>query len=127
MALNDLKPSNESIMEVLHPVSGEAMTDAKGKKYTITLIGADSDKYQAMFKRGMEKSLNRKGKVDLEESSKRGIEILAKCVSDCYLEFEDGKPVDCDFESMMKVFTEFKWLKEQAEAFVQDRANFIKG
>lgn len=128
MALLDLKPTNDAVMEVLHPLTGEVMACDKGKPYTLTLIGADSDKYQAMLKRGLEKSYAKKGKkVDLDDASRRGIEMLAKCVTDCRVEIEAGKFVENSFEELVKVFTEYKWLKEQAEAFIADRANFIKG
>lgn len=127
MDLANLKPVEESQKLYLqHPTDGGDLDDGKGKKFYIAVVGADSNKYQNLLKRQIEKSAGKKNrKLDLDESTRRACEMLAKCTTDCYL-LMDGKKVECDFEAMFTIYKDYSWIKEQVEEFINDRANFIK-
>lgn len=119
------KAANEgSVLELLHPVTSEVVRDEKDKPFSLTLIGSDSDAFKRSMRRNVEKRMNNKSKkVDLDSSEMDGINILASCTTDCYL-ILNGKKVDA--KDIAEVYKDFPWVREQAEAFINDRANFIK-
>ena len=127
MDLLNLKPVEGSVLELLHPSTGEVITCDEKKPFTLTLLSADSDKWQTMQKRYLEKTLSKRksNKVDLDESGAKAIEMLARATTACYI-VENKKPVKCEFDELIRVYTDYKWVREQAEAFINDRANFIK-
>lgn len=113
-----------ALLQITHPATGE---DLEGT--TITLLGQDSDTYRKEVKRRAEQSLNGKGrnkKIDLDEAQRKGAETLAKLTTG-WTGFEEGKKeVECTFENAVRMYLEYPWLREQVEAFISDRANFIK-
>lgn len=116
--------SEGSVLELLHPVTGEVVKDEKDKPFSLTLIGSDSDTFKRSMRRNVEKRMNNKSKkVDLDSSEMDGINILASCTIDCYL-ILNGKKVDA--KDISEVYKDFPWVREQAESFINDRANFIK-
>lgn len=127
MDLSTLRPVEGETMELLHPVTREVITDEKGKApkpFTINLIGADSNEYRALVKKAY-RSDNNKKKVDFDDLERKNIESLARATKGCFL-ILDKKEVECTFENMVKVYTEFMWIREQVSEFIHDRANFIK-
>lgn len=123
MDLSNLAPVETARMQVVHPVTGEAVLDEKGKEFFIEGVGTDSDIYRKQIQKSIKDAQRRKGNIGVEGSELRGAELLVKCVSDCHL-ILNGKKVEKD--NLVKVFLEFKWLREQWESFISDRANFIK-
>lgn len=114
-------------MPVLHPVTGDALTNDKGDAMTITLVGTDSVEFKSIVRDRLRKQPASKAKqVDLEEAEQRGIELLAKITQGWSgIQFE-GKPLAFSYENAVKLYSELPWLKEQVDKFVADRSNFIK-
>lgn len=128
MDLSSLKPVEGATLELLDPVTREVLTcDKDGKPFTVTLLGADSEKWQGMVNNNIEKMLDARkgGKKDNQSTSERACEMLARATTDCYI-VENKKKVPCDYENLKRIYSEYKWIREQAEAFINDRANFIK-
>ncbi len=127
MDLSNLKPVEGSVLTLLHPATNEEIVCDKGQSFTLTLLSADSDKWQTMQKRYLEKTLSKRksNKIDLDESGSKAIEMLARATSACYI-VENGEKIECAFENLVRIYTDYKWIREQAEAFINDRANFIK-
>ena len=117
-----------SVMTLRHPATDEVISDDKGKPMTITLVGTDSDQYRKEVKRRFSELQRNKGRkaqsVDLDDAEQKAVELLTCCTVDCYIVF-DGKAVA--LADIGKIYSEpkLRWLREQAEAFVADRANFI--
>lgn len=113
-----------AVMQVTHPGTGD---DIKGM--TITLMGMDSDVYRKEIKKRAEKSLNsrnKREKVDLDEAEKKGAELLAKLTLS-WTGFEEGKDkLECTPANAQRIFLEYRWLRDQAEQFISERANFLK-
>lgn len=124
MDLSTLRPLEGETMELLHPVTKEVITGDKGKVFNINLIGADSNEYRALVKKAYRSDSSKK-KVDFDDLERKNIESLARATKACYLVL-DKKEVECTFENMVKVYTEFMWIREQVSEFIHDRANFIK-
>jgi hypothetical protein len=74
--------------------------------------------------------MTQRGRIRLvasaEEIEADNIEILAKCT----LKWENvewgGKPLVCNYDNVKMVFTKLPWLREQVQAFTEDRASFLQ-
>lgn len=124
--LDVVKLANEgTVLELLHPTTGDVLTDEKGDKpkvFFLRLLGSDSDTYRNTIKRRFERNQNKKNqKLDLDDAQLKAAELLAKCTTDCYM-IEDGKPVDCTKENMVRLYLKLPWLREQAEQHMSDRS-----
>ena len=117
-----------SVMTLRHPATDEVISDDKGKPMTITLVGTDSDQHRKEVERRFSELQRNKGRkaqsVDLDDAEQKAVELLTCCTVDCHIVF-DGKAVA--LADIGKIYAEpkLRWLREQAEACVADRANFI--
>lgn len=118
------------VLELLHPATGEVLTDEKGKNpkaFYLRLLGSDSDAYRNSIKRRFEKTQNqqKKQKIDIDDAQIKAAELLAKCTTECYM-IEDGKPIECTKSEMTRLYLKYPWMREQAEDFMGDRSNLFK-
>jgi len=123
--LDTVSASNKGAeMQVSHPATGY---DIEGM--TIKLQGTDSETYRKEIKRRAEQSMGngrKKQKVDLDDAERKGAELLAKLTLG-WKGFEEGKEkLECTFENCVRIYLEYRWLRDQAEQFISDRANFLK-
>lgn len=117
-----------AVLEVLHPTDGTPL----GLK--ITLAGTDSD----IFQKAQNKMSNKRAKrfkpgqsfsYPAEEQAANTLSLLATCTlgweaSDDFM--LDGQPFPpYDRETALELYQRFVWLREQADAFISDRANFL--
>jgi len=127
--LNVVELANEgAVLELLHPSTGEVLTDEKkeSKVFFLRLLGSDSDTYRNAIKRRFESNnKNKNKKLDLDAAQRKAAELLAKCTVDCYM-LEDDKPVECNLSEMTRVYLKYPWIREQAEEFMADRSNLIE-
>jgi hypothetical protein len=132
MDLNDLKAvkaDDGAVCQVLHPETEEPI-----KGMTITLLGQDSASYRKMQLVKQQAVLNRiakgkkaTGELDAEKLSADMIDDLAR-LTVAWAGFElDGKPLKCDHANAVTVYTDWPWIREQAQEFVANRANFFRG
>lgn len=131
MDLNNLMAEvGGTVMALRHPATDEVITDKDGKEMSITLVGTDSDQYRKEVKRRFAELQRKKGKreqvLDLEEAEAKAVELLVCCTVDCHLVL-DGKKVKPVEIGAIYSEPKLRWIREQAEAFVADRANFIVG
>ncbi len=124
--LDVVKLANEgTVLELLHPATGEVLTDEKGKTpkaFFLRLLGSDSDTYRNAIKRRFERNQNKKNqKIDLDDAQIKAAELLAKCTTDCYM-IEDGKQIECTHSEMTRLYLKYPWMREQAEEAMADRS-----
>lgn len=127
--LDITKAANEgATMEVLHPTEGTVLKDEAGKPITITLIGQDSEKVKKRQRVEMNKRLKngRRQTMTAEELEEQGLQLLAFCTLSWSGIKLDGQDLDCNAANAVIVYQRLPWLKEQVDAFVGDRANFLK-
>jgi hypothetical protein len=127
--LDITKAANEgAVMEVLHPVEGTVLKDDAGKPITITLIGQDSEKVKKRQRVEMNKRLKggRRQTMTAEELEEQGLQLLAFCTLSWSGIKLDGQDLDCNAANAVIVYQRLPWMKEQVDAFVGDRANFLK-
>lgn len=122
-------------MEVLDPVTGNALREEDGSAVTITLLGADSPELRASERARLNKRLGKNIKQlsrtslsaeQLEEEALETLITATKGWKGISME-QDGevKELKCTPENARMLYTRLPWLREQADEFINDRANFL--
>lgn len=133
--LSTTKHSKGRVMNVEHPSTGEPLCDeVDGKKVmvTIQLLSQDSDPYKAASKKAADRrlaqQLKRGGRklqlssTDLEADS---LEILVASTVGWENVVLSGEALPFSTENARRLYRELPWIKEQADAFIGDRGNFL--
>lgn len=112
--------------EVVHPSTGEPL----GIK--ITLAGIDSKVYRDAQRKLSNKRLKQtfgKGVVNktptVEEFEAETVDILAKCTISWENVVWEGKDLPCNYDTAKMIYLNLIWLRDQVDAFINDRANFL--
>jgi|SRR5581483_2279004 len=113
-----------AVLEVRHPGTG-----AKLKGVRITLLGADSPRWRAaqaekVNRRLSEASAGRRA-ANIEDADEDAIELLAAATIKWEGVELDGKALECSTENACVLYRRLPWLREQADRFIADRANFL--
>lgn len=133
LASLDTAPVAEAgaVMSVLHPVSG-AVILSNGKPVTIILAGEDSERFRRADianrnRRLARQQQGRPGRVSVQELESDNLEILvAVTIGWSGLSIDDDGELPFSPDNARALYTKLPWLREQAQAFVLDRANFLK-
>lgn len=128
--LDTKKTSEEGrILKLRHPSTKEILTHG-GKEFSIVLRGSDSDEYNRVFKKNMRKQMQLAKKngnvVDADVSESATTDMLVSMTvgwSGIYL---NGAELQFSKEAAAKLYTDYRWIREQVDAFIHDRSNFIK-
>ena len=120
MDLLQLLPVDCVDVKLKHPVTGVEL-DA-----TIKVYGKDSSVFQNAIKQRAKAQITRKSKdIDLESNEKDSIELLADCTKDWQGISEGGKQIECTRQNAIDIYTKYKWIREQIDIAIGDRANFF--
>ena len=120
MDLLQLLPVDCVDVKLKHPVSGDEL-DA-----TIKVYGKDSSVFQNAIKQRAKAQIARKPKdIDLESNEKDSIELLADCTQGWSGISEGGKQIECTRSNAVDIYTKYKWIREQVDIAIGDRANFF--
>lgn len=130
MDLNSLKPvkaDKGATLAIAHPETEEPI-----EGMTITLLGQDSAVYRKIQLAKQQAILNRmaKGKkmvdLDAEKLAEDTIDDLVKLTVK-WTGFEmGGEDLPCTPENCRMVYSDWPWIREQAQEFVANRANFFR-
>ena len=119
-------------VKIYHPGTNEDIG------VNIRVLGKDSDEFQrisrAQKKRHMDKLTKggfRGANIPLESIEQDAIDLLASLTKGWKQEDKstitlDGEELACTKENAVAVYERFPWIKEQIDAAIGDRANFIK-
>lgn len=127
MDLSNLKASQDAqVLTLLHPSTG-AILEQDGKPFTISLLSADTNSYKSEFNKIMKAARDAKGEQTARDAEEKACDMLAKVTVDCNLVM-DGKKLKFSVPAIKDLYfnPEFTWVREQVEAFIRDRSNFIK-
>ncbi len=115
-------------VQLYHPGTNEELG------ITIHILGKDSDEFQKVSRAQSKKRMAKLSKsgfratpIPTEEIEHDGIELLAACTKSWNGVQVDGKVLECTQENVIAVYERFSWIREQVDAAIGDRANFIKG
>jgi hypothetical protein len=127
--LSNLDTKQDAVLQLLHPTTGEPMHDSNGTPFTVTCWGADSDNYRTAEKKVASLALkqNQRGKpVDMDVVEAQSLKVMRACIRDWHIVL-NGELLPCTAETVLTVLTEYPWLREQIDQFINDRSNFLKG
>lgn len=126
MDLSKLEMQESAWLILLHPTTG-LPTDIR-----IHLVGTDSARYRdyerKISNRRLKQSLRRGGPrhiVTREELDEEAIDMFVTCTLEWENMVEKGKEQECTPENVKRIYTENLWIREQVDAFIGDRSNFL--
>lgn len=115
-------------MELEKP-NGEIDRDENGDaKVAIKLLGSDSDVFKRATNAAANKRIGNRGKnITAEGVEEESLKTMAACTVEWRgITDENGNPVPCTVENAVKLYRAFPAIKDQADKFMGDRANFLK-
>ncbi|HEY8359362.1 MAG TPA: hypothetical protein VIL30_18075 [Ramlibacter sp.] len=130
LTLDTKDASNQgAVMELENPATGEKLLTESGEPITITLLGIDSDKLKKrqneLTNEVLKKGFRPKMTTAEKQETDRLTTLALATVSWSNIEM-GGKKLDCTTDNARSLYKALPWLKEQADAFIADRANFLK-
>jgi hypothetical protein len=124
--LSNLEIQEGAWLTLLHPTTG-LPTDIR-----IHLAGIDSQRYRdferKVSNRRLKQAFRRGGPrhvVTREELDEEAIDLLVACTLGWENMVEAGKEQECTSENAKRIYTEYTWIREQVDAFIGDRSNFL--
>lgn len=128
--LSTVKSASEGAkLHLRHPGTNALLNTTEGTPVTIMLRGVDAPEFQAERKAILNRRLNSgilKGKLKMsaDEMENDALDLLVKCTTD-WEGIELGGPLPFSAENAKKLYLACPWVREQADAFTEDRANFL--
>ncbi len=129
-AIDTVKGANEGFdVQIFHPGTNVDLG------IVINVLGKDSDEFQRVSRAQSKKRMAKLTKGGFrpqnmtpppEELEADGIALLAACTKAWSGVVVEGKALDCTTDNAAMVYERFPWIKEQVDAAIGDRANFIK-
>lgn len=119
-----------AVMEVRHPVTNEVLKQDNGEPVTITLAGRDSDRVKRLQRATLDRRLaggrRRNLSFTADEIDKNRLEELVALTLGWSGIVLRGSLIEPTAENARDLYQTVDWVREQAEEFVDDRANFLK-
>lgn len=119
-------------LHLMHPIDDELIyqDEEKKKPVKIKLLGHDSkawrNKNREFSRKRTAAMQKRKGKgVDFTPSDEEASEMLAACTMSWENVLVDGEEIEFTKEVAYDLYMEQPWIREQADVFIGDRANFF--
>ena len=114
------KAEEGAVMQVKNPLTGEALGA------TITLIGTDSKAFRDLAKQRATATLKRtKEEQENYDSDDEMSVMLSKCTL-AWSGVEEGvEAVEFSQENALMMYRKYRWLRDQVDQFIGDRANFL--
>jgi hypothetical protein len=130
MNIFDFELEQSAVMTVRHIATGQPLLDKEGKPITLTLAGKDSDRFRVAQEEQREFRLRKalqtgQERPTLADVRAETIDLIAACTISWTI-MVDGEPYPCTRDNVREVYRRLPWLVDQADAFISDRANFLK-
>lgn len=129
--LDTLKAAEDGMtLEVRHPTTGAVLSNGDGRAVALILAGADSERSKraerAATNRRLKMAGRRSATITAEELEADALEVLAACTLGWSGFAVNGQELECTPANAKQLYGQYPWLREQADAFRSDRANFLK-
>jgi hypothetical protein len=131
MGLNDIGVVKDTTdVELVHPKTGEILTNDDGTPMTITVYGPYSSTYKAITHAQQNKRLMKAqrmgGKMSLtaEELEASTMDLLVKCTADWKITL-DTEPETFSEDKARDVYAKHPWVREQVDAVFGDTRAFL--
>lgn len=125
-ALDTAKGAEEGYeLQLTHPKTGEALPAR------IRVLGADSETFrdkqrELLRRRGERMNRTRRLAVSPEEAEADSLELLVAATAGWSGLALDGAELPFSGDNVRLVYKRFGWIREQVDAAVSDRANFLR-
>ena len=132
MDLKDLTPTSDDIVvELTHPSTGETLFSEDKKPMTITLYAPHSKEYKKVLHEQTNKRLkvvNKTGKLDItsEELEENTLSLMASITKSWDITFDKEKP-ECTYSKALTMYEEVFWIKPQLDNAVESYLGFMQG
>lgn len=116
-------------LHLRHPTTNELLFDGDDKvPVTITLAGADSERFRSAQRAQINRRLRKRGREDatIEAAEADAIELLAASTLGWSGIALDGEDLACTPANAKKLYRRMSWVREQVDVFMADRGNFLK-
>jgi len=124
MSLDSIDIAETSTLTVLHPTTRRPLLRVDGQPMTIELYGEDSERYEREVRRSTNKRSRQRGTPTAEQISEQALRLLAALTAGWTLEGDEGA-IPLTAESAYQQYRQRQWLREQVDAHVHDRANYL--
>lgn len=127
--IDTVKGANEGFdVQIYHPGTNADLG------ISIRVLGKDSDEFRKVSAAQSKKRMAKMSKggfrnattISIEEIEQETIELLASVTKGWDNVVVDGNPLPFSKENAAALYERFPWIKEQVDAAIGDRANFIK-
>ena len=131
MDLLDLTPkSDEIVITIVHPATGEALLNDDKSPMTITVYAPHSKEYKSVMNEQTNKRLKamqKKGKNEItaEDIEAATLEILSKTTKEWNITYGNESP-KLTVSKAKEVYDKVFWIKAQIEAETQGYLDFMK-
>lgn len=133
MGLKDIGKVQETTdVELVHPKTGEVLTNDDGSAMVITVYGPYSSHYKSVNHAQQNKRLMKAqrmgGKMNLtaEELEASALDLLVKCTAGWKITLEDDGGLEEFSEAKAReVYTDLPWVRDQIEAAFGDSRSFL--
>lgn len=120
------------ILNLEDPTTGEPLENEHKEPIWIRLHGKDSDRYQKARRRLQNRRLGHtlktaaQMKVSAELLEEDELELLGEITAEWSPSIEEGgKAIECTPANAKAFYQRHRWVKEQVDSFINDRANFL--
>jgi hypothetical protein len=131
MGLNSIGVVKDTTdVELVHPKTGEVLTNDDGSPMVITVHGPYSKHYKSVTHAQQNKRLMKAqrmgGKMNLtaEELETSAMDLLVKCTADWKITLDKGLEKFSE-DKVRQVYTEMPWVRDQVEAVFGDTRAFL--
>lgn len=131
MDLINLKPTSETVeVKLVHPNTGDVLTNDDDTEMTITLYASHSKEHKAAMHEQTNKRLklmqnNKKAEFTSEDLEEATLVLLSKITSNWNITYGSDKP-ELSVAKAREVYQEVFWIKDQIEEALNDSLDFTK-
>lgn len=130
MDISQYRLEDAAVMPVRHLATGQPIKSQDGSPVTITIACKDSDQFRRVLReqtdRRLKRTLDTHQRPSADEIEAEAIELLAGCTIGWSGLQNKGKEFPFSLDNARSLYRELPWLRDQVDAFVSDRANFLK-
>lgn len=114
------------VMPVINPLTRKPLLTDDGDAITITLLGMDSNVYRKHASATLKRRISPRGlNMNVDGMEDEAIELLVTCTTAWENIEIDGEKPPFSKQAVREAYGRFRWLREQADEFINDRANFL--
>jgi len=116
-------------------LEGQPLLARNGEGIAITVLGSDSNKYRALTRAQVRKRMKQMAggktpvmtEADMDETDRDVLDILVACTVGWKNVLNTaGEPIQFTEENVRKLYANYPVIREQVEAFISNRTNFIQ-